>query len=246
MAGGRTTDESLVVYGVNPVLELLRSGEPVRRIIVGPGPRRDELIAAARGRGLAVTQGDRGTLDRLAGGCSHQGVVGVAGPFRYVALEALGHPECGSALVLDGVQDPRNLGAILRTARAAGVGGVVLPRDRSVGVTSVVVAAAAGALFGLRIARVTNVVRAMEGLKEKGFWLVGLTPAGGRSIFDFPVPPRPALVVGGEGEGVRSLVRRSCDFEVSIPMAAGVESLNASVAAGIALYHLLRPTPGSQ
>jgi 23S rRNA (guanosine2251-2'-O)-methyltransferase len=156
-----------------------------------------------------------------------------------VDLERLLASDCGSLLVLDGIQDPRNLGAILRTARASGVGGVVLPRDRSVGVTGVVAASAAGLLFDLRVARVTNLVRAMEALKEAGFWLVGLVPGGTRSLYELAPGPRPALVAGGEGEGLRSLVRRTCDFTACLPMAPGVESLNVAVAVGIALYELL-------
>jgi 23S rRNA (guanosine2251-2'-O)-methyltransferase len=163
----------------------------------------------------------------------------VAPPYRYASLDRLLDPLCPSALVLDGIQDPRNLGAILRAARAAGVGGVVLPRDRSVGVTPVVAAASAGLLFGLSVAQVPNLVRAMEQLKAAGYWLVGLVPRGGEAIHRRTVPGRPALVVGGEGEGLRSLVKRTCDFAVSIPMAPGVESLNVSVAVGIALYELL-------
>jgi 23S rRNA (guanosine2251-2'-O)-methyltransferase len=138
------------------------------------------------------------------------------------------------------------LGALLRTARAAGVGGVVLPQDRSAGITSVVVAASAGCLFGLSIARVPNLVRAMERLKSQGYWSIGLVPGADRSLYDLPPIEKPALVVGGEGEGLRSLVRRRADFEVALPMAPGVESLNVSVAAGIALYELcVRPRRGS-
>jgi 23S rRNA (guanosine2251-2'-O)-methyltransferase len=232
-------DAPLVVYGVNPVLELLRSGEPVTRLRLGPGPRQVELRAAAAERGVPVESADGPTLDRLAGSPHHQGGVAVTPPFRYAPLERLLQPGCRSALVLDGVQDPRNLGAILRTARGLGVGGVVLPRDRSVGVTRVVVVASAGVLFGLPVAQVPNLVRAMEALKAAGFWLVGLAPRGGAPLDDLEIPSRPALVAGGEGEGLRQLVRRTCDFTVSIPMAPGVESLNVGVAVGIALYRLV-------
>jgi|SRR5579871_804522 len=234
-----TTEGPLVVVGVNPVLELLRSGDPVLRLLVGPGPRAEEVAAAARARGVAPARADREELARLAGGPHHQGVVALMPPFTYAPLERLTAPGCASALVLDGIQDPRNLGAILRTARAAGVGGVVLPRDRSAGVTPTVVAASAGLLFGLPIARVANLVRAMEALKQAGYWLIGLAAGAAQDVFTQEVPPRPALVVGGEGAGLRSLVRRACDFEVGIPMAPGVDSLNAAVAAGIALYEVL-------
>lgn len=237
--GGPRRDAPLVVYGANAVLELLASSVPVLRLRLGRGPREAELAAAARRRGVRIESADRPALDRLVGAGTHQGVIAEAPPFRYAPFERLCDPARPSALILDGVQDPRNLGGILRTARAAGVGGVVLPRHRSAVVTPVVVAASAGVLFRLDIALVPNLARAMEGLKEAGFWLVGLVPRGGDPLPGFAPPPRPALVIGGEGEGLRPLVRRSCDFSVTIPMAPGVESLNVSVAAGIALYELL-------
>jgi 23S rRNA (guanosine2251-2'-O)-methyltransferase len=230
---------------VNPVLELLRSAAPITRLWTARGPREEELAAAAADRGLALIPSERGTLEHLVRTSHHQGVVAETAPFGYVPLERLLVPECASALVLDGIQDPRNLGAILRTARALGIGGAVLGRDRSVGVTPVVVAASAGGVFGLPIARVTNLVRAMEALKEAGFWLVGLVPRGGTELRSFQAPPRPALVAGGEGEGLRSLVQRTCDFAVSIPMAPGVESLNVSVAVGIALFELMGRPQGT-
>ena len=209
----------------------------MERVALARGAAHGELAALARRRGVRCEEADRPTLDRLAGTSQHQGAVAVTAPYRYADLDdvvAAG----GSALVLDSIQDPRNLGAILRSARAAGVGGVVMPRDRSVGVTPVVVAASAGCLFGLRIARVANLVRAMEELKRANFWLIGLVPGATRSVFGLDDLERPALVVGGEGEGLRSLVRRTCDFEVSLPMAPGVESLNVSVATAVALYEL--------
>jgi len=244
-AGAPDRDAPLVVYGINPVLELLRSGEPVSRLCLGPGPRQAELRAAASERGIRVEGADWATLERMAGSPHHQGTAAVTPPFRYVALDRLLEPQCRSALVLDGIQDPRNLGAILRTARGLGVGGVVLPRDRSVGVTRVVVAASAGTLFGLRVAQVPNLVRAMGALKDSGFWTVGLVAHGGRPLEALDVPSRPALIAGGEGEGLRHLVARTCDFTVSIPMAAGIESLNVGVAVGIALYRLVGPRAGS-
>src|SRR5215831_1308632 len=238
----RTTEPGLTVAGANPVLELLRSGTSVERVVIGPGPRRPEILAEARRRGVPFVETDRAGIDRLAGRQGHQGTVAYAPPFPYRVLEEVATVEARCILVLDGIQDPRNLGAILRTARAAGVGGVVLPQDRSVGVTSVVVGASAGTLFGLRIARVPNLVQAMKRLKALGFWLTGLVPAATRSLFELVDLDRVALVVGGEGDGLRPLVRRTCDFEVRIPMSPGVESLNVSVAAGVALFELCRRT----
>jgi 23S rRNA (guanosine2251-2'-O)-methyltransferase len=240
MGPPRTTDRPLVVVGANPVLELLRAGAPLVRLVVGAGPRRAEILAECSRARVAHEEGDRQALDRLAGGVGHQGVVAVVPPFRYASLEEVGAAPGDLALVLDGIQDPRNLGAILRTARAVGVGGVVLPQDRSAGVTGAVVSVSAGTLFGLRVARVPNLVRAMRHLRESGYWLVGLAPAAPASLYDLDLPPRLALIVGGEGGGLRQLVRRTCDFEGRIPMAPGVESLNVSVATGVALFELRR------
>jgi 23S rRNA (guanosine2251-2'-O)-methyltransferase len=240
MGTGRTTDRPLVVVGANPVLELLRARAPLERLVIGSGPRRSEILAECARAGVGYEEADRQRLDRLAGGAAHQGVAAVVPPFRYEGLDAVCDAAAELTLVLDGIQDPRNLGAILRTARAAGVGGVVLPQDRSAGITAVVVSASAGTVFGLRVARVPNLVRAMGRLREAGSWLVGLVPRAGRVLYDVELPSRIALVVGGEGGGLRSLVRRSCDFEVEIPMAPGVESLNVSVATGVALFELRR------
>ncbi len=250
MVRGRTTARGatpgpLVVYGANAVLELLRSDEPLVRLCLGRGPREAELVAAARTRGVAIEMTDGATLARIAGVAHHQGVVALMPPFRYAPLDRLLAGGSASALVLDGVQDPRNLGSILRTARALAVGGVVLPRDRSAGVTPAVVAASSGLLFGLPVVQVPNVARAMEALKGAGFWLIGLAPRGGTPLDRFAPPPKPALVAGGEGEGLRQLVARTCDFSVSIPMAPGVDSLNVSAAVAIALYGVLRTRSAS-
>jgi 23S rRNA (guanosine2251-2'-O)-methyltransferase len=240
MSRTRTNDEALLVHGANAVAELLRSGEPVARLqLQRGGPRTSELAAEARARGVTAEVADRSVLVRLAGTPHHQGAVAFTRPFPYRELEDLLAVGLDSALVLDGVQDPRNLGAILRTARAAGVGAVVLPRDRSVGVTPVVASASAGLVFGLPIARVANLVRGMEALRKAGLWTVGLVPHAASPLYGFAPPARIALVAGGEGDGLRSLVRRTCDFTVSLPMASGVESLNVGVAVAVALYELL-------
>jgi len=229
----------LVVYGVNPVLELLRSPHPCTRLLLGRGPRQHELERAARERAVPVEVTEQATLERLARSPHHQGTVALSPAFSYAPLDRLIAPACQSVLALDGVQDPRNLGAILRTACAFGVGGILLPRDRSVGVTGAVAATAAGMLFDRPVARVPNLVQALERLKEHGFWLVALVPHGGTPLPEHSVPERTVLVAGGEGDGLRPLVRRTCDFAVSIPMEPGVESLNVGVAVGVALYELI-------
>jgi 23S rRNA (guanosine2251-2'-O)-methyltransferase len=186
MSRTRTNDDPLLVHGANAVAELLRSDEPVSRLqLQRGGPRSHELAGLARARGIAPEVVERQALDRAAGTPHHQGAVATTRSFPYRELDDLLAADLGSALVLDGVQDPRNLGAILRTARAAGVGAVVLPRDRSVGVTSAVVGASAGLVFGLAIARVPNLVRGMEALREAGLWTVGLVPRDGTPLYAF-------------------------------------------------------------
>jgi len=240
MSRTRTNEDVLLVHGANAVAELLRSAEPVRRLqLQRGGPRLDELVALARARGVVPEVLERQALDRAAGTPHHQGAVATTRSFPYQGLGALLAEDLPSALVLDGVQDPRNLGAILRTARAAGVGAVILPRDRSVGVTPAVVGASAGLVFGLSIARVPNLVRSMEALREAGLWTVGLVPRDGTPLYAFSPPGRLAIVAGGEGDGLRTLVRRTCDLTISLPMATGVESLNVGVAVAVSLYELL-------
>ena len=238
MGRERTTESGLVVCGINAVAGLLRSRMPVTRVVVQRGRGDGAVVALARARGLRCDEDDRVALDRLAATPHHQGVVAHCPAYQYTPLEDI-VADAPSALVLDSVQDPRNLGAILRTARAAGIGGVVLPQDRSAGVTPVVVTASAGCLFELRIARVANLVRAMEALKTAGFWLVGLDARGDRLLYDVPELDRVALVVGGESDGLRPLVRRNTDFLARLPMGPGVESLNVSVATAVALYDLV-------
>jgi 23S rRNA (guanosine2251-2'-O)-methyltransferase len=239
MVARRTTDEALVVSGVNAVLGLLRSGHPDVHVYTAKGPPPEPLATALAERGVSVSVIGPAEMDRLTRGARHQGVAAKAERFEYVSIEDAVRAPGRGAIVLDGILDPRNLGAIARSARAAGVRGLMLPRDRSASVTAAVVTASAGTIFGLPVARVPNVARALGLLKDAGMWTVGLAPRADRFIDRLPTIPEPALVVGAEGGGLRRLVRERCDFVAGIPMAGPVESLNASVAAGIALYELL-------
>jgi 23S rRNA (guanosine2251-2'-O)-methyltransferase len=244
MAPRRTTDDALVVTGANVVRELLASAHPVERVWVRGGAAGD-LAAAAAARRVPIESVAPDVLARLAPGGAHQGVVARLAGFGYADLDEVTEAPGSAVLVLDGIQDPHNLGAVLRTARAAGVAGVVVPKDRAVGVTAAVVSASAGHAFGVRIARVTNIARACESLKDARWWLVGLVAGADRSIFDLAGEiDRPALVVGSEGSGIRPLVRERCDFTATIPMAPGIESLNVSVATGIAVYALTQRASG--
>src|SRR5512137_896708 len=235
---------------MNPVRELLRSdAEGVAELWLAEGGERPrafaELERTARERGAKVRSAPRQRLDRLAGVTQHQGIVAVVADYRYRepseildAAAASGRPPL--VVLLDGLEDPHNLGAIVRSAHALGAHGVVLPRDRAVGVTPAAAKASAGAVEHVAIARVTNLVRAIEEFKEAGLWTVCAVPDGDRDLASVDLRGPTALVLGGEGQGVRPLVRRSCDHAVRIPMLGRVGSLNASAAAAIALYEVVR------
>jgi 23S rRNA (guanosine2251-2'-O)-methyltransferase len=239
-----------VVYGMNPVRELLRSEEGgVAELWLAEGADRPRAFAemerAGRERGAKVRTAPRARLDRLAGVTQHQGVVAVVADYRYREVEqilaaaaASGRPPL--VVLLDGVEDPHNLGAVVRSAHALGAHGVILPRDRAAGVTPVVAKASAGAIEHVAVARVTNLVRCIEELKEAGLWSVVAVPDGDQDLARVDLRGPTALVLGGEGQGVRPLVRRTCDHAVRIPMLGRVGSLNASAAAAIVLYEAAR------
>jgi 23S rRNA (guanosine2251-2'-O)-methyltransferase len=229
--------------GIHPVREALRAGRPLDRILIAKGstgPRVQEIVDLARERRIPVRFEAREMLDRAAMGASHQGVVGFGAAERFATLEetiAAG----GLHVILDGVEDPHNLGAIVRTAHAAGASAIVIPERRAAGLTEVVARAAAGALAYLPVVRVTNVNRSLEALKEAGYWIYGLDERG-EHIYDQVTFTKPtAIVLGGEGKGLHEHVAKHCDFLVRIPMAAGgVASLNVSVAAGVMLFEWRR------
>ncbi len=236
--------------GIHAVREALEAGRALDRIVIASGrhgERVEELVQAARSRGVPVRFEDRAEVDRLAGTRDHQGVVALEAARKAASLEDILQTISGDTsrrgllvLLLDGVEDPQNLGAIVRTALAAGAHGVVIPERRAAGLTESVARASAGALAHLPVARVTNLIRAMEELKEAGFWLVGLDERAGKSYTeaDFTVPV--GIVLGGEGKGLHELTRKRCDFLVSLPTAGPVPSLNVSVAAGIVLFEAVR------
>ena len=226
------------VYGIRPVVEALRSGRrKVFEVIDSVG--NEEVARAAGARGVEVTRAFRQRVEELAGGGVHQGVVARVEPYPYSGLgEILSTPE-PLVLVLDGVTDPRNLGAVLRAAEAAGASGVVIPKDRAVGVTAAAVKASAGASEHVLVARVTNLRRAVDTMKDAGLWVYA-AEAGGTPYVELDLTGALALVFGSEGRGVRRLVREGCDGTVSIPMLGAVESLNVSVASAVLLYEVRR------
>ncbi len=234
-----------ILSGIHPVAEALRAGRPIDRVLVAQGAggqRLQEIIDLARQGGVTVRFEPRASLDRLAGSAAHQGVVAMGASTRYADLAQAGSSEM--VVVLDGVEDPHNLGAIIRTAHAAGAGSVIIPERRAAGVTDVVAKAAAGALEYLPIVRVTNINRTLEQLKERGFWIYGLDERGtsDHDRTDYASPA--AFVLGGEGKGLHEQVRRHCDLLVRIPMAGKISSLNVSVAAGVVLFEWRRRRAG--
>jgi 23S rRNA (guanosine2251-2'-O)-methyltransferase len=205
----------------------------------------EAIRGVARERGVPVEIRLRADLDRLVKGVPHQGVLAEAGPFPYVEPEeilarAVGAREAAFVVVLDGIQDPQNLGAILRTAEAAGAHGLILPRDRAVGVTPGAVRASAGAAEHLPVARVTNLAAFLEWIKGQGLWVVGADPTGERLLYNAELTGPLGLVIGAEGRGLRPLVRSRCDVQVRIPLSGGVASLNASCAAAVCMFEVIR------
>lgn len=236
-----------IVAGINPVLAALNAGT-VTRLSVASGTKNSrvhEIESLAYERGIPVQNMDRDALARLAGIDHHQDVVaertltGARGDNDLPALlDALeGDP---LLLVLDGVQDPHNLGACMRTAEAAGVAAVIVPKDRAVGLTPVARKASAGASEVVPLVQVTNLARTLRLLKERGIWLVGTSDAADTDLYAQDLRGPLALVMGNEGEGLRRLTSELCDFRVSIPMAGVIESLNVSVATGVCLYEIRR------
>jgi 23S rRNA (guanosine2251-2'-O)-methyltransferase len=237
----------MIVYGQNPVRELLKARPKSISVVYlaagDTGPALRELYEMCRSRAVDVEERERPELDALAGReARHQGVVAISGEHAYVELEDLldQAPAPPLLVVLDGVQDPRNLGAIARSAHALGAGGLVIGKDRAAPVTAAAVKASAGATEHLAIARVVNIARALAAMKERGVWTVGaaLRDAPAPAAVDLTGPI--ALVLGSEGRGLRPLVERTCDYLVRIPMVGSVASLNVGVAAGILLYEAAR------
>jgi 23S rRNA (guanosine2251-2'-O)-methyltransferase len=239
-----------VVYGMNPVRELLRAGaDGLAELWLAEGGERPrafaELERMAKDQGAKVRAAPRQKLDRLAGVTQHQGIVAVVADYRYREVEDIlaaarlaGKPPL--LVLLDGVEDPHNLGAVVRSAHALGAHGVVIPRDRAASVTPSAAKASAGAVEHLPIVQVTNLVRTIEDLKEAGIWTVAAVPDGDQDLASVDLRGPIALVIGGEGQGVRPLVRKSCDHAARIPMEGRVGSLNASAAAAIAIYEAMR------
>jgi 23S rRNA (guanosine2251-2'-O)-methyltransferase len=235
------------IYGINSVTEALKARGRAFEWVGMAKERHDirlqRLIEDCRKIGVQVRFVERTELDRMAGNAAHQGVVAVTSAKQYNDLDDVIDAKRGQyslVVVLDGVEDPHNLGAILRTADAAGADGVVIPERRAAGVTGTVTKASAGASEHLPIAKVTNIARTIEELKDRNIWTVGLDERGAQTYDSLDYNMDCALVLGAEGKGLHDLVKKKCDFLVSIPMLGKVPSLNVSVAGAVVLYEIVR------
>lgn len=237
-----------MIYGMNPVLEALRGSRRAFELFVAAGAndrRLEKLLKLAAEKSVPVRQREKRDLARLCGTEHHQGVALRVEGFPYADLaDLLGNwrslGTSGLVLVLDGIQDPHNLGALIRTAACAGADGVIIPRDRAAAVTPTVEKSSAGAVETIPIVQVTNIAQTLAELKEVGFWIYGAVGEAAEPVYRQDLTGHVALVIGSEGEGLRPLVRKMCDLLVAIPLQGGVSSLNASVAGGVLMFEAVR------
>jgi 23S rRNA (guanosine2251-2'-O)-methyltransferase len=238
-----------IIYGINPVLEALKADRPwLNKIVIAEGRHGTPLRSIqqlAHQKGVPVQVRVKEVLTKLAGRENHQGVVGLLAGFPYSTFEDLlrisrSRPGRACILVLDGIEDPQNLGSLIRTAEACGVIGVILPKDRAAGITPAVVKSSAGAAVHVPVARVTNLVNALEELKKEGFWIVGADSRAEKSLYEMRFDMNVGLVIGSEGRGIRPLVLKKCDFTLAVPMRGKISSLNAAVAGALILFEIIR------
>lgn len=238
-----------IIHGLHPIYQGLKTHpSPIKRIIISRGRNRRplmEILRLAEERGISVQWADKDNLTRMAKTTSHQGILAHMDEFKYVELphivqrwEATG--EKAFLLIVDGIEDPQNLGGLIRTANAFGVHGVVIPKDRATAITPIVIKASVGAAFHTPIARVTNIVSCLEFLKKRGVWILGAEAEAERPLYDCDLDLNLAIVIGSEGRGIRALVKKKCDFLASIPLCGEITSLNASVAGALVMYEVLR------
>lgn len=233
-----------MIFGVEPVREIIAAAPSrIRRLYVKQGAetRFGPQIQAVRESGGHVAAVASNELARLVGSqVRHQGIVAALRDYSYASLEQVLTRKPDPLLLVDGVTDPRNLGAILRASECAGIGAIVLAKDRTVGITPATIKSSAGAWAHLAVARCGNVAQALKQLKDEGYWIAALDPGGDTSLYDLDATRRLALILGSEGRGIRDIVRKTADFVVRIPLYGRVSSLNVSVAAAIALFEIIR------
>jgi len=253
VSGEALQDEGEFIAGKHPVLEALRAGRPLNKIWIADHVRRGavaSILEEARARGVVVQTTDRRKLDQMVPGAAHQGIVAQAAAMAYASVEdlldrAAERGEDPLLVLLDEVEDPHNLGSVLRTAECTGAHGVIVPKRRSAGLTPAVAKASAGAVEYVPVARVANLAQTIEKLKEAGIWVAGAAGDAETSVYSANLKGPLAIVIGNEGRGLSRIVRESCDFLISLPMFGRINSLNASVAAGVILYEAVRQRRGA-
>lgn len=235
-----------VIIGRNPLMEALKNDREIEKILVGKGAEGSvtKIVAMAKDKGIPLYQSDKQTLDRIACGRPHQGVIAYASAYSYSTMEdvyakAAAKDEVPFVIILDNLEDPHNLGAIMRTAECAGAHGVIIPKRRSCGLTEVVAKSSAGAIEYMPCVKVSNIGQTIDQLKEEGFW-VAACDMGGTTYYKQDLTGKLAIVIGSEGFGISQLVRKKCDFVVSMPMVGEITSLNASNAAAVLMYEVRR------
>lgn len=249
-AGGeRRTSENIVV-GRNPVMEALRSGREIEKILIAKGAEGSiaKIVGMARDKGIPLYQSDKTALDRISAGGQHQGVIAYACAYHYSSLEDIyakaedaGEPPL--VVLLDNLEDPHNLGAIMRTAECAGAHGIIIPKRHSCGLTETVAKSSAGAIEYMPCVKVANIGQVIDRLKEDGFWIAACD-MDGQVYYKQDLTGKLAVVIGSEGAGISQLVKKKCDFVVSMPMTGKITSLNASNAAAVLMYEVRRQRDG--
>ncbi|NIK80141.1 23S rRNA (guanosine2251-2'-O)-methyltransferase [Paenibacillus castaneae] len=242
------TNQEDMIAGKHPVLEALRSGREINKIWIADGAQKSltqPIVAEAKSHGIVVQFVDKRKLDSLVPGVTHQGVVAQAAAFAYVEVEeilelAKKRDEIPFILLLDEIEDPHNLGSILRTAECTGVHGVIIPKRRSAGLTATVLKISAGAAEHVPVARVTNLAQTIDKLKEAGVWVAGTDLSAKQDVYKMKFDMPLVVVIGNESKGMGRLIKEKCDFLVKLPMLGQLNSLNASVAAGVLMYEVVR------
>ncbi|MDR2590918.1 MAG: 23S rRNA (guanosine(2251)-2'-O)-methyltransferase RlmB [Oscillospiraceae bacterium] len=237
-----------VVEGKNAVIEAFRAGVNIDKIFLAKGEidtTLKHIASKARELGIAVVEADKRKLDSLSETNSHQGVIAVIAQTEYATVDeivafAKQKNESPLIVICDEISDPHNLGAIIRTCEASGVHGVIIPKRRSAGLTATVAKASSGAIFHIKIARVTNITATIKDLKDSGIWIYGASPDGEQTLWETDLTGPVAFVIGSEGQGLGRLVSENCDFKVKIPMSGELKSLNASVSTALLLYEAVR------
>lgn len=234
-----------IIEGRNPVLEVIQSGRAINKLMIADGNREGsikKIIAKAKEKGIVISYVDKAKINSMSQSDNHQGVIAFVAAYDYVELDDMLNGIEGPPflIVLDEINDPHNLGSIMRTADAVGAHGIIIPKRRAVGLTPVVAKTSAGAIEYIPVCRVTNLARTIDALKERGIWVAGADMAGQQTHFQANFEGPIALVMGNEGQGISRLVKEKCDFLVNIPMIGKVSSLNASVAASVIMYEIFK------